>query len=490
MAAEPVVLDALEPQRWGLPAEAVADLGNRLREFWVRFRRCFKTQTRDASGHAWTYLCGLLGMETQRTFANMARRVIAPDADGQNLQQFISDSPWSAAAVLQQVRCEIAATPALRTGGVLLLDESADEKAGAKSAGAGRQHNGRLGKIEMSQVGTFLAFYKGNVWTWVDGELFLPEHWFTPEMAQERQRLGVPEERKFATKIELGWQMIERVKAQGLPFEAVACDDLYGRSGWLRHQLDQAGIVYMAEIPESTQVYLTRPAFGVPPAQTPARGRAPSRPRVLSPEQPVEVRQLVRDGRLSFQRIPVRHTERGVLDDPFAVRRVWTLRDGALAEEWLVIRHENELRYTYALSNAAADSPAKRLAWLKCTRHFVERSNQDAKSEIGWDELQAQKYRAWEHHLALTILATWFIAQTKLEWSQTYPSDPNLVQQLELEVLPALSVANVRLLLQAVLPLPQLSPEEATRLVAKHLVNRSRSTRSRLRAQRIKRGPT
>ena len=261
MAAEPVVLDALEPQRWGLPAEAVADLGNRLREFWVRFRRCFKTQTRDASGHAWTYLRGLLGMETQRTFANMARRVIAPDADGQNLQQFISDSPWSAAAVVQQVRREIAATPALRTGGVLLLDESADEKAGAKSAGAGRQHNGRLGKIEMSQVGTFLAFYKGNVWTWVDGELFLPEHWFTPEMAQERQRLGVPEERKFATKIELGWQMIERVQAQGLPFEALACDDLYGRSGWLRHQLDQAGIVHMAEIPESTQVYLDPAGF-------------------------------------------------------------------------------------------------------------------------------------------------------------------------------------------------------------------------------------
>ena len=92
---------------------------------------------------------------------------------------------------------------------------------------------------------------------------------------------------------------------------------------------------------------------------------------MLSPEQPVEVRQLVRAGRLSFQRIPVRHTERGVLDDPFALRRVWTLRDGVLAEEWLVIRHENERRYTYALSNAAADSPAARLAALKGARHFV-----------------------------------------------------------------------------------------------------------------------
>ena len=77
-------------------------------------------------------------------------------------------------------------------GGVLLLDESADEKAGPESAGAGRQHNGRLGKIEMSQVGVFLAFYKDVVWTWVDGELFLPEAWFTAAMAKARQRVGVP----------------------------------------------------------------------------------------------------------------------------------------------------------------------------------------------------------------------------------------------------------------------------------------------------------
>jgi len=76
----------------------------------------------------------------------------------------------------------------------------------------------------------------------------------------------------------------------------------------------------------------------------------------------------------------------------------------------------------------------------------VERSIQDAKSQIRWDELQAQKYRAWEHHLALTILATWFIAQTKLEWAQTYPHDPALLPQMQLEVLPALSVANVHLL--------------------------------------------
>jgi SRSO17 transposase len=418
-------------------------------------------------------------MQTKRNYANIARQVIDPEDDGQNVQQFMSDSPWEAQAVIQKVQQEIAGTEGLQEGGMLLLDESADEKAGSKSAGAGRQHNGRLGKVEMSQVGVFLAFYKELVWTWVDGELFLPEHWFTSEMASERKRVGVPEERKFATKIELGWRMIERVKAHGLPFEAVACDDLYGRSGWFRGQMDQADIIYMAEVPENTQIYLTKPDFDIPPHARGQAGRISTRPKVLSENQPVEIRQLITSPDTHFQRFPVRNTERGILDDRFAMRRIWTIRDNELAEEWLVIRHENDARYTYALSNAPADTSLERLAWLKCVRHFVERSNQDAKSEIGWDELQAQKFRAWEHHLALTIMATWFIAETKYDWANTYARDPQLAHELEVKALPTLSVANVRELLQATMPLPKLSPDQASHLVVKHLVNRSRSTRSR-----------
>lgn len=490
MTRDTTELDVFDPQRWGLPIKAVAGLADRLWRFWSRYRYCFQTQTNDSSEYAWVYMRGLLTMETKRNFANVARRVIDPDDDGQNLQQFMSDSPWPAQLVVQQVRQEIAATPGLRTGGVLILDESADEKAGDHSAGAGRQYNGRLGKVEMSQVGTFLAFAKESIWTWVDGELYLPKHWFTPEMAKVRQQLGIPSERRFATKIELGWRMIQRVKAQGLPFDAVLCDDLYGRSGWLRRKLDKEGIIYMADVPEDTQVYLTKPDFGVPLPRPKQRGPRPTRSRVLNEVKPVEVRQVIQHPDTIFRRFQVRSTERGQLEDPFAMRRVWTIRDGELAEEWLVVRHESGQRYSYALSNAPVDTPHDYLALLKCLRHFVERTNQDAKSELGWDEFQAQKYRAWEHNLALTILASWFVAQTKHEWAQTYARDPELAQQLEVEVLPALSVANVRELLQAVLPLHQLSREEAIRLVVKHLVNRSRSTACRLKAQCRNRSPT
>src|SRR5215210_4938232 len=141
--------DIFDPDRWGLPAEAIAGLADRLHALWTRFRPCFQTSTRDGRCHAWVYLRGLLTMSTDRTFANIARRVVDPADDGQAVQQFMSDSPWSAQGVIRQVQTELAATPALQQGGILILDESPDEKAGVHSAGAARQYNGRLGKVDL-----------------------------------------------------------------------------------------------------------------------------------------------------------------------------------------------------------------------------------------------------------------------------------------------------------------------------------------------------
>jgi len=65
-----------------------------------------------------------------------------------------------------------------------------------------------------------------------------------------------------------------------------------------------------------------------------------------------------------------------------------------------------------------------------------------------------------------------------------------LAEQLAVVQLPALSVANVRELLQAVLPLHQWSPEDAVRLVVRHLIQRARSTASRIKTQERSRVPT
>lgn len=363
------------------------------------------------------------------------------------------------------------------------MDESANEKEGEKSAGAGRQYNERMGKVDMSQVSTFLAYANGSVWTWIDGELYLPEHWFTSEMAKLRERLGIPHERKFETKIEFGWMMIQRTThANGFPFEAICCDALYGRDAEFRTRMNDAGHIYMADIPQNTLVYLKRPIVGVPEAQSGKRGRHSSKSRVLSEERLFKVCEVARREDTNWRHVHVRDTERGELNDEFAARRVWTIHEDKPFQEWLVVRRGSNGNCSYSLSNASPNTPLKRLAWLKCQRYFVERAIQDAKSEAGWDELQAQKYSAWMHHLALTILATWFVAQTKLEWGEQSARDPALAQQLGVDVLPTLSMANVRTLLRAVMPLPQLTPEAATALVVKHLVNRTRSRKSRMKS--------
>jgi hypothetical protein len=67
-AAESDVRDLHDPCRWGLSAEATATVGARLYEFWLRFRDCFTTRTRDTSANASNSLRGQLTMDNERNF--------------------------------------------------------------------------------------------------------------------------------------------------------------------------------------------------------------------------------------------------------------------------------------------------------------------------------------------------------------------------------------------------------------------------------------
>lgn len=465
--------------------DAVECLGEDLYEFWERFQPCFRTRTRDTSECAYWYWRAQLTMEDKRNFANMDRRLRG--GDGQGLQQFTSDSPWSKQAVFNQIQSDIRGHPMLQSGGLLILDESSNEKAGAESAGAGRQYNGCLGKIELSQTVVSLAYAHpaSGTWALIEGELFLPKVWFTAAYAKRRQEVGLPPEHKFATKPDLGLQMVWRAQASGIPFEFVACDDLYGRSKAFRAVLDAEHIQYAAEVPSNTQVYLQRPNVGVPRRRH-KQGKKPTCLKVLSRQVTHEVRALARSQQTIWQRVVVRNTERGKLIADFSVRPVWTLtKTMQVRREWLVIRRDDDGKLTYVLLNAPQNTPHSILIQRSCQRYFTERAYQDAKSELGWADFQARKYRAWEHHTALTAAATWFIANLKLKWRETYARDPELARQFEVDVLPALSTANVRELLQSVLPVPQLTPQQARELVVSHLVNRTRSLASRLRTQRF-----
>jgi SRSO17 transposase len=463
-------------QQWGLPLGEIRQLGQRLKRFYDRFRSCMRSQTRDTSEYGLQYVSGLLRMETGRTMANIGRKTDTPK---QNVHHFMSNSPWSGPTLITAIQDNVKQHPAFQSGAMLILDESAEEKAGDHSAGAARQHNGRLGKVEMSQVGVFLSLATPRAHTWIDGELYIPRHWFDEAHARRCEKAGIPKNRVFQTKPELGWRMIQRAVANQVSFEAVIMDDLYGRNNVLRKRLDQAGIEYYGDVPANTTVYLDQPQIIYPKTK---RGKRSKRPQVVA-QQRYEARQLLHHPDLQWKTITLRPNERGMLVAQFGRCRVWTVHGTHCRQEWLLVRRSGP-RITYVLSNASQEMPLETMAWRKSHRYFIERDNQDAKSEMGWDEFQAIKYQAWEHQLALTILASWFIADTRFDWMERFERDPALLRQHEVDVLPMLSVGNVRELLRAAMPLPQLSTQEAAALVVEHLVNRTRSRRSRLRKQR------
>jgi SRSO17 transposase len=106
----------------------------------------------------------------------------------------------------------------------------------------------------------------------------------------------------------------------------------------------------------------------------------------------------------------------------------WPIPVLELRQEWLLIR-KDPAQITYVLGNASEAISLEQMAWRKSQRYLIERSNQDAKDELGWDEFQASMYRAWEHQLALTILTAWLIAKTRLDWIMSLKQDPALFIQ-------------------------------------------------------------
>ena len=339
-----------------------------------------------------------------------------------------------------------------------------------------------MGKVDVCRVDTCLTYANGGLWAMVDGELFVPEEWLGAACAQRRTALGLPAERRWATKLQWGVKRVHRVKAPGLPFALLACDALYGRESQFRAEGDAEGVRSAAQVPADTHVSLREPRGGIPPKRG-RRGRPRTRLQVLGGQGPHEGRALAQHPQTTWPQGAVRHTERGRLSADCAVKRVWTVAAGQKPRAaWWVIRRQSDGDCSYTRRTAPTDTPQAGLIAWSCRRSFAERPCEDAKTESGWDACQAQQYRAWEHHLALTAAALWCVAQTQWAWAQMDTRDPALARQLDVEVLPALSTANVRELLKAVLPLRQRTPPEAIDLVITHLINRARSTSSRLKS--------
>jgi SRSO17 transposase len=133
---------------------------------------------------------------------------------------------------------------------VLVLDETGFLKKGDASCGVARQYTGSVGKVTICQIGVFAAYVSRHGHAFIDRALYLPKSW-TSDPAR-RVAAHIPAAIGFATKPQLGWQMIRRAIDAGVPFAWVTGDTVYG-VGALEMDLRKAGKGYVLGVASNQQ---------------------------------------------------------------------------------------------------------------------------------------------------------------------------------------------------------------------------------------------
>ena len=122
----------------------------------------------------------------------------------------------------------------------------------------------------------------------MDKRLYLPQEWIDDH--ERRKKCGVPKDVTFRTKAQLGLEMIREAQKRDVFFGWVGLDCHYGQQQWLLAELERDGLVYIADTPCDTRVWLEEPKTEVP-VRKGNRGPTPTVLRVSEGEQPpVEVR--------------------------------------------------------------------------------------------------------------------------------------------------------------------------------------------------------
>lgn len=129
--------------------------------------------------------------------------------------------------------------------------------------------------VDNCQVGVFLIYATPAGSALLDHRLYLPNEWVNDPKRREETR--IPDEVVFRTKPQLAGDLVEAVRANGLPHDWIIADELYGRNGALLGRLEAMNERYVFEVPVSTTVWTKDPATQIPPYG--GRGRRPSCPR-------------------------------------------------------------------------------------------------------------------------------------------------------------------------------------------------------------------
>ncbi|MCP4457643.1 MAG: transposase [Cytophagales bacterium] len=158
----------------------------------------------------------------------------------------------------------------------LIVDESAHLKKGNKSVGVSKQYAGVVGMVENSQVGIYASMVNDNRAVMVNERLFIPEKWVKDK--PRCKQASIPKEHiEFKTKLQLALEMIDQLMDEGVEFDWIGGDGLYGHNRELRNGLDQRELFYVLDVHKDEKIFTERPIFAV--HENNKRGRPSKKPK-------------------------------------------------------------------------------------------------------------------------------------------------------------------------------------------------------------------
>src|SRR5262245_34787846 len=238
---------------------------DRLRDYAALFAPDFP-QAKPARW-AGVYLHGLLLDGERKSIEPLSRRVSLPDGltsqdPEQALQQFVSHSPWDDQKVLRRYRARLAETFA-DPAGLFVIDDTTFPKQGRHSVGVQRQYCGALGKKANCQAAVSVHYVAPKGHYPLALRLYLPEGWRADPGRLDRARVP-PEFRRPRTKGQIALDLLDQVRAEGLPGRVVLADAGYGVSGDFRQGVADRGLHYIAGVTDEAVVFPGPPAWDRP----------------------------------------------------------------------------------------------------------------------------------------------------------------------------------------------------------------------------------
>jgi SRSO17 transposase len=389
------------------------DVLDRLAAYAANFRDDFN-RPRQAQWCG-VYLHGLLRDGDRKSVEPMAARLPLPDGldvsdPDQALQQFLGQSTWDERAVLERYRSTMAAKFA-DPAGIFVIDDTTFPKQGAHSVGVQRQYCGALGKRANCQCAVSVHYVAPKGHYPLGMRLYLPESWLGDPERLNKAR--VPEaERRSLTKGQIALELLDRVRAEGLPGQVVVADAGYGVSGPFRDGLDERGLHYVVGVTDEVVVFAEEPRWIAP--ESGATGRPRTRPRLADDSpRPASLKDLA--ARTPRRKVTWREGTKGPMRGRFAWLRVWPASGWATGEcasagpIWLLIEEQADGTLKYAFSNLPADTSRLRAVRLWRSRWPVELGHQQMKEELGLDHHEGRSWRGFHHHACLVMLAFGFL---------------------------------------------------------------------------------